>query len=72
MPTYTLLGPHVTKGGHSALWPGYLDHEIVHSWWGNYVYYKGAWGNWCEGLTTYYANYYTKERKNPEEARLHR
>lgn len=72
MPTYTLLGQDVVKRGHSALRPGYLDHEIVHSWWGNYVYYEGSWGNWCEGLTTYYANYYTKERQEAEEARLHR
>ncbi|MBI2878042.1 MAG: M20/M25/M40 family metallo-hydrolase [Candidatus Tectomicrobia bacterium] len=72
MPTYTLLGRDVVKRGQMALQPGYLDHEIVHSWWGNYVYYEGAWGNWCEGLTTYYANYYTKERQDPDEARLHR
>jgi aminopeptidase N len=36
---------------------GYLDHELLHNWWGNGVLVDPADGNWCEALTTYLANY---------------
>ncbi|MDZ7814662.1 MAG: M1 family aminopeptidase [Planctomycetota bacterium] len=38
-----------------------LGHEIVHNWWGNGVFVDWEKGNWCEGLTTYCANYYWLE-----------
>ncbi len=34
-----------------------LPHELLHSWWGNGVFVDHASGNWCEGLTTYGADY---------------
>ncbi len=37
---------------------GYIDHEMVHSWWGCGVYVDPRFGNWCESLTSYCANYY--------------
>lgn len=61
MPSYTLLGNYVIKRGQGSLKPGYLDHEIVHSWFGNYVFNDAIKGNWVEALTTYCANYYYKE-----------
>lgn len=67
-PTFTLLGGDVIRQGERALQPGYLDHEIVHSWFGNYVLYDPDKGNWVEALTTYCANYYYKELKQGEEA----
>lgn len=78
MPEFTLLGEHVIArmlmeaertGGIPA---GYLDHEIVHCWWGNLVFPDYARGNWCEGLTSYCSNYLSKEWQGPEEARAHR
>ena len=36
---------------------GYLDHELLHNWWGNGVFVDPDDGNWCEGLTSYLANY---------------
>ncbi len=39
-----------------------LGHEIVHQWFGNYVYSPKI-GNWVEGLTTYYSDMlYAKNR----------
>ncbi|MBN2364959.1 MAG: M1 family peptidase [Calditrichaeota bacterium] len=66
MPSYTLLGSQVIRLPfiiHTS-----LGHEITHNWWGNSVYVKYETGNWCEGLTTYYADHYYKEMKNPAEA----
>jgi len=37
---------------------GYLDHELLHNWWGNGVFVDPSDGNWCEGLATYLGNYY--------------
>lgn len=71
-PTFTLLGKDVIKMGERALQPGYLDHEFVHSWFGNYLYFKPGTGNWVEGLTTYFANYYAREQEGPEAARAYR
>lgn len=73
MPSYTLLGSYVIMRGRGSLHPGYLDHEIVHSWFGNYVFNDAIKGNWVEALTTYCANYYYKELKmSPEDALKHR
>ncbi|MBI5420680.1 MAG: M1 family peptidase [Deltaproteobacteria bacterium] len=69
-PSYTLLGstvvrlPFVTETS--------LGHEIAHSWWGNGVLVDSSRGNWSEGLTTYVADYYYKERISPEEGREYR
>ncbi len=37
---------------------GYLDHELLHNWFGNGVYVDSRDGNWCEGLASYLGNYY--------------
>jgi len=79
MPAATLLGGDVIahmasmaarSGGKIPA--GYLDHELVHCWWGNGVAVDRATGNWCEGLTTYCANYLRKEKESAEEAAKHR
>ena len=60
MPTYTLLGsrvialPFIVKTS--------LGHEILHQWFGNSVYVDHQYGNWCEGLTNYLADYYYAEQ----------
>lgn len=73
MPGFTLLDPLIIKQGERILKPGYIDHEIVHSWWGNFVYPDYRGGNWAEALTTYLTNYYYKESMpGEEEARRHR
>lgn len=70
MPSFTLLGDQVIR------LPFILDtsygHEILHNWWGNGVFVDYASGNWCEGLTTYGADYLYKERQSEEEARDYR
>ncbi|HRX84488.1 MAG TPA: M1 family aminopeptidase [Phycisphaerae bacterium] len=57
-PTYTLLGPAVIAMENRSLRHGYLDHELLHSWWGNGLYVDPTGGNWCEALTSYAANLY--------------
>ena len=70
MPSFTLLGNQVIR------LPFILDtsygHEILHNWWGNGVFVDYATGNWCEGLTTYGADYLYKEVASPAEARDYR
>ena len=39
-----------------------LGHEIAHCWWGNGVLVDISSGNWSEGLTSYVADYFYKER----------
>lgn len=34
-----------------------LPHELLHSWWGNGVFVDYKSGNWCEGLTSFGADY---------------
>ena len=70
MPSFTLLGNRVIR------LPFILDtsygHEILHNWWGNGVFVDRSEGNWCEGLTTYGADYFYEERKGEEEAMRYR
>ncbi|MGO9016747.1 MAG: M1 family metallopeptidase [Syntrophobacteraceae bacterium] len=58
-PSYTLLGASVLK--LPFIPQTSLRHEIAHSWWGNGVLVDYASGNWCEGLTTYVADYLSQE-----------
>ena len=37
---------------------GYLDHELLHNWYGNGIFVDPNDGNWCEGLASYMGNYY--------------
>jgi hypothetical protein len=46
---------------------GYLDHELLHNWWGNGLFVDPRDGNWCEGLSTYLGNYYGHVLDGDEE-----
>jgi aminopeptidase N len=70
MPSYTLLGSQVIRLPFIIYTS--LGHEITHNWWGNSVYINYETGNWCEGLTTYFADHYYKEQKDPGEAAQYR
>ncbi|MFH1416687.1 MAG: hypothetical protein ABII12_00150 [Planctomycetota bacterium] len=56
-PGFTVLASGVIAMGPRSLQPGFLDHEMVHNWWGNGVFVSGLDGNWCEALTSYCTNY---------------
>ena len=64
-PNFTLLGEQVigyvsaksARTGQKTLPSGYIDHELVHCWLGNYVQVDYDKGNWCEALTTWFTNY---------------
>jgi aminopeptidase N len=55
MPTFTLLGQMVLR--LPFIKETSLGHEILHSWFGNSIDVADNSGNWCEGLTTYLADY---------------
>jgi len=58
-PTFTLLSsPVINMGERSQTAHGYIDHEMLHSWWGNGILVDPNDGNWCESLTSYATNYY--------------
>ena len=70
MPSFTLLGDRVIRLPfivHTS-----YGHEILHNWWGNCVFVDYDSGNWCEGLTTYGADYLYKERQSEGAAREYR
>jgi hypothetical protein len=69
-PGFTVLGPRVVAMAPRSLAPGYLDHELVHNWWGNGVYVDPDDGNWCEALTSFCANYFRRIVDEGEEAGL--
>jgi aminopeptidase N len=70
MPSFTLLGRTVIK--LPFIVETSLGHEIAHNWWGNSVFCDNNRGNWCEGLTTYCADYYYKELQSPQAAEEYR
>jgi aminopeptidase N len=58
-PMFTLLFSDVIQMGRRAQTRhGMLDHEFLHSWWGNGVFVDPRDGNWCESITSYCTNYY--------------
>ena len=67
MPGFTLLGSRVLTMPYATA-EGSLAHELVHCWWGNYVYPDWDHGNWCEGLTFFSTNYYWNVIQDDEEA----
>ena len=67
MPTLTYLGADVVK--LPFIRATSLGHEVLHNWWGNGVEVDYARGNWCEGLTTFMADYAYQEDVSPEAAR---
>jgi aminopeptidase N len=66
MPTLTYLGIAVLR--LPFIRATSLGHEVLHDWWGNGVYVDYARGNWCEGLTTFMADYAFREREGPQAA----
>ncbi len=69
-PSYTLMGGTVLR--LPFIIDVSLGHEIAHCWWGNGVLVDAASGNWCEGLTTYVADYRFKEMVSAVEAGAYR
>jgi hypothetical protein len=69
-PSYTLVGTSVLR--LPFIPETSLKHEAAHSWWGNGVLVDPASGNWCEGLTTYVADYLGQERKSDEDGMAYR
>ncbi len=61
-PTFTLLGNTIVR--LPFIVETSLGHEILHQWFGNYVYVDYGKGNWAEGLTTYLADHLYEEQKN--------
>ncbi|MHC4083043.1 MAG: M1 aminopeptidase family protein [Planctomycetota bacterium] len=59
-PGFTVLGPRVVGMAPRSLMPGFLDHELLHNWWGNGVYLDPEDGNWCEALASLGANYFRR------------
>ena len=70
LPTYTLLGQQVLR--LPFIPDTSLGHEILHSWFGNSVYVDPREGNWCEGLTTYLADYFYEKQKGHGRDYRHR
>ncbi len=62
MSSFTLLGNRVIPLPFIVTTS--LGHEILHNWWGNSVYVDYSQGNWCEGLTVLYADYYYANQRN--------
>lgn len=56
LPTYTLLGQRVAR--LPFIVKSSLGHEILHQWFGNFVWINYAAGNWAEGLVNYLADHY--------------
>ncbi len=69
MPSYTVLGKSVVNLPFIVYTS--LGHEVLHNWWGNSVFI-GDDGNWCEGLTSYQADYFYKLQQSEETARQYR
>jgi len=61
MPTFTLLGQTVMK--LPFIPETSLGHEILHQWFGNYVYGDYKSGNWLEGITSYLPDHLYEEQK---------
>jgi aminopeptidase N len=70
MPGWTLLGQSVIR--LPFIIASSLGHEVLHNWWGNSVYVDHSKGNWCEGLTTYGADYRYKLNESPAAAKSYR
>ncbi len=70
MPSYTLLGGVVLRLPFIPYTS--FGHEICHNWWGNSVFVNLDEGNWCEGLTSYCADYHYKQLESDDAAREYR
>jgi aminopeptidase N len=63
MPSWTLLGRAVVR--LPFIPDTSLPHEICHNWWGNGVFVDYSLGNWCEGLTSFCADYLLQKQRAP-------
>jgi aminopeptidase N len=63
MPSWTLLGRAVVR--LPFIPDTSLPHEICHNWWGNGVFVDYSLGNWCEGLTSFCADYQLQKQRTP-------
>ena len=61
IPTGTLLGKDVVR--LPFIPETSLGHEILHQWFGNYVFVDHERGNWIEGITTYLSDHLYEEQK---------
>ncbi len=61
MPTFTVLGRRAIN--LPFILETYLGHEILHQWFGNYVYGDYKSGNWLGGITSYLSDYLYEEQK---------
>ncbi|MFN3821059.1 MAG: hypothetical protein ACK4OO_01895, partial [bacterium] len=70
MPGWTLIGSEVL---HLPFIPETsLGHEVLHNWFGNSLEVDYREGNWCEGLTTYLADYFYQTLKDSLSATEYR
>ena len=60
-PSFTLLGSKVIR--LPFILNSSYPHEILHNWWGGSVFVDYEKGNWCEGLTSYLADYLISESR---------
>ena len=70
MPGFTVLGQDVMR--LPFIVDTSLGHEVAHDWWGNGVFVDETRGNWCEGLTTFVADYQQKRALGSEPAAEYR
>jgi aminopeptidase N len=70
MPSWTLLDGQVIRMPFIPYTS--LGHELLHNYWGNGVYVDNTYGNWCEGLTVYGADYRYKLQDSPEAGKAYR
>jgi len=70
MPSYTLLGGQVLRLPFIPYTS--FGHEICHNWWGNSIFVDTDEGNWCEGLTSYCADYHYKALESEAAATEYR
>ncbi|HET9664493.1 MAG TPA: M1 family aminopeptidase [Burkholderiales bacterium] len=70
MPSLTYIGARVLRLPFIRVTS--LGHEVLHNWWGNGVYVDYASGNWSEGLTTFMADYFYRERQSAAAAKAMR
>jgi hypothetical protein len=68
--SFTLLGSQVLR--LPFIPETSLRHEVAHCWWGNGVLVDYARGNWSEGLTTYVADYLSRELRSQGDAAEYR
>ncbi len=70
MASYTLLDRHIIP--YPFIIDTSLGHEMLHNYFGNSLYVDWEKGNWCEGLTVYFADYLYASQRREEDALSYR